>query len=226
LFWNIVKNGSIQEIYTDMKRPLNEQQTKLLCYNVLNALDYLHQNGIIHRDIKGANILLNERGEIKLGDFGTCGELFVNDKRKIRTSFEVIQNVAGLKTYDEKVDIWSLGITAIECSQCDPPLAQIEPFRALCIIPIAPSPSLSDNFTWSPLFKDFVSSCLNKEPHLRPSTSTLLKHPFFDDVDQDAFLDILKVVDVFDDWTWEEEFSEEKEKTKKIKLRRDGSTRH
>jgi len=70
-----------------MKRPLNEQQTKLLCYNVLNALDYLHQNGIIHRDIKGANILLNERGEIKLGDFGTCGELFVNDKRKIRTSF-------------------------------------------------------------------------------------------------------------------------------------------
>jgi len=210
------KNGSIQEIYSDMRKPLSEEQTIYLCYQVLKALQYLHENGIVHRDIKGANILLEEDGNVKIIDFGTSGDLFFGEEKEKRNrlSFvgtpywmapEIIQNLTGLQPYDEKVDIWSLGITAIECCQCDPPLAILEPVRALCVIPIAPSPTLSEG-QWTGLFIEFIGRCLDKDPEKRDSAALLLEHPIFDNIKNNAgvFLEILNVLDDFDGWSWEE----------------------
>jgi len=123
---------------------------------------------------------------------------------------EVIQNAIGLKPYDEKVDIWSLGITAIECSQCDPPLANLDPLTAMYIIPSTTSPMLSDVLEWSDNFKNFVNLCLAKEPKERPSVNELLNHNLFQKINSNAFEEIAGCVDTWDDWSWDENKSFEK----------------
>jgi len=205
--------GALNEIYTDMKEPFTEDQIVFMCHEVLQALNYLHEKGIIHRDIKGSNILLTRDGTIKLSDLGSCGEFSHKGDRNMRISFigtpywmapEVIQNAIGLKPYDEKIDIWSLGITAIECSQCDPPLAHLDPLTAMYIIPVYPSPTLSDLLIWSPQFINFIESCLSKEPKDRPTVQQLLKHEIFNNINPNSFEEITGCVDTWDDWSWEE----------------------
>jgi len=117
---------------------------------------------------------------------------------------EVIQNVKGLRPYNELVDIWSLGITCIECAQCDPPLAHLDPFEAMCVIPIAPPPSLSEKeMHWSNNFKDFVKQSLTKDPNDRPSAADLLKHPLFNNLNTEPFIELI-TEDIWDGWSWEE----------------------
>eukprot|EP01132_Coremiostelium_polycephalum_P003594 gene3594-4476_t len=176
--------GSITEIYQELSVPLTESQIAYVCRETLKGLEYLHNNCVIHRDLKGANILLTDGGEVKLADFGVSGLL---DKQSKRNTFigtpywmapEVIENRSNPVPYDTKADIWSLGITLIEMAEAEPPLSEIHPMKVLFQIPYRDPPKLKNQENYSKDFINFISSCLHKDPNQRKTASELLKHPF------------------------------------------------
>ena len=171
--------GSASEIVKDLG-PFDEDCAAFILKELLKALEYLHQERKIHRDVKAGNILVSSDASIKLADFGVTGQLTETmDKRKTRvgTPFWMAPEVITESSYDGCADIWSTGITAIELVTGTPPYAnKVHPMQVIFLIPKNPPPVLEGSF--SAEFKDFVSQCLKKEASQRPTATQLLEHPF------------------------------------------------
>ncbi|XP_061651616.1 TRAF2 and NCK interacting kinase a isoform X16 [Phyllopteryx taeniolatus] len=182
--------GSVTDLIKNTKgNSLKEEWTAYICREILRGLTHLHQHKVIHRDIKGQNVLLTENAEVKLVDFGVSAQLDRTVGRRntfIGTPYWMAPEVIACDenpdaTYDFKSDLWSLGITAIEMAEGAPPLCDMHPMRALFLIPRNPAPRLKSK-KWSKKFQLFIESCLVKSHGQRPSTEQLLKHPFIRDL--------------------------------------------
>ncbi|XP_064622128.1 mitogen-activated protein kinase kinase kinase kinase 5-like isoform X3 [Lineus longissimus] len=177
--------GSMQDIY-HLTGPLQELQIAFVCRETLKGLAYLHSKGKMHRDIKGANILLTEDGGVKLADFGVSAQITATMcKRKsfIGTPYWMAPEVAAVERkggYNQQCDIWAVGITAIEFAELQPPMFDLHPMRALFLMSKSgfKPPQLKDKNRWSTNFQAFVKVALTKNPKKRPTADRLTEHPF------------------------------------------------
>ncbi|XP_070335055.1 misshapen-like kinase 1 isoform X11 [Odocoileus virginianus] len=181
--------GSVTDLVKNTKgNALKEDCIAYICREILRGLAHLHAHKVIHRDIKGQNVLLTENAEVKLVDFGVSAQLDRTVGRRntfIGTPYWMAPEVIACDenpdaTYDYRSDIWSLGITAIEMAEGAPPLCDMHPMRALFLIPRNPPPRLKSK-KWSKKFIDFIDTCLIKAYLSRPPTEQLLKFPFIRD---------------------------------------------
>ncbi|NXH66506.1 M4K5 kinase, partial [Hydrobates tethys] len=177
--------GSLQDIY-HVTGPLSELQIAYVCRETLQGLAYLHMKGKMHRDIKGANILLTDYGDVKLADFGVAAKITATiAKRKsfIGTPYWMAPEVAAVEKnggYNQLCDIWAVGITAIELAELQPPMFDLHPMRALFLMSKSnfQPPKLKEKAKWSPTFHNFVKISLTKNPKKRPTADRLLSHSF------------------------------------------------
>ncbi|XP_057705571.1 misshapen-like kinase 1 isoform X3 [Corythoichthys intestinalis] len=182
--------GSVTDLVKKTKgNCLKEDWIAYICREVLRGLSHLHSHHVIHRDIKGQNVLLTENAEVKLVDFGVSAQLDKTIGRRntfIGTPYWMAPEVIACDenpeaTYDYRSDLWSLGITALEMAEGAPPLCDMHPMRALFLIPRNPPPRLKSK-KWSKRFLSFIDTCLVKNHLHRPTTDVLLRHAFIRDL--------------------------------------------
>uniref|UniRef100_H2XVF8 non-specific serine/threonine protein kinase n=1 Tax=Ciona intestinalis TaxID=7719 RepID=H2XVF8_CIOIN len=174
-----MEGGALTDIVTRTR--LNEQQIATVCVSVLNALAYLHAQGVIHRDIKSDSILLTKDLTVKLSDFGFCAQISSDvPKRKslVGTPYWMAPEVVSRTPYGPEVDIWSLGIMVMEMVDKEPPYFDEAPLQAMRKIRDMPPPKLKNAHKASPLLKGFLDQVLVRDPSTRSTALELLQHPF------------------------------------------------
>ncbi|XP_055705542.1 myosin-IIIb-like isoform X4 [Phlebotomus papatasi] len=181
--------GSVTDLVQGLRSrgaKLTDQQIAFILRETVKALIFLHENHCMHRDVKGHNILLTEDARVKLVDFGVSSHLAATMARRntsVGTPYWMAPEVIACEqqldqSYDARCDVWSIGITAIELAEGDPPLCDLHPMRALFQIPRNPPPKLSRPEQYSPMLVDFIAECLVKDLEQRPFSRQLLAHPF------------------------------------------------
>ncbi|XP_005089065.1 STE20-like serine/threonine-protein kinase [Aplysia californica] len=221
MFIEYCGGGALDSIMVDLEKPMSEPQIRYVAHEMCVALAYLHQQKVIHRDIKAGNVLLTMEGDVKLADFGVSAKNTKTTQRRdtfIGTPYWMAPEVIMCETlkdepYDYKADIWSLGITLIEFAQIEPPNKEMHPMRVLIKIQKADPPGFDKPSKWSKSFKDFVQKCLVKSPEQRPTALDLLEHPFIKDYkNKKGIMDLIseakaEVVEVVEDLTEEEDIA-------------------
>ncbi|XP_076823425.1 mitogen-activated protein kinase kinase kinase kinase 5-like isoform X6 [Clavelina lepadiformis] len=177
--------GSMQDIY-HVTGPLDEKLIAYVCRETLKGLAYLHSKQKMHRDIKGANILLTDEGHVKLADFGVSAQItqtIAKRKSFIGTPYWMAPEVAAVERkggYNQQCDVWAVGITAIEFAELQPPMFDLHPMRALFLMSKSSflPPKLKDKQKWTQDFHSFLKAALTKNPKKRPSSEKMLQHSF------------------------------------------------
>jgi serine/threonine protein kinase len=173
--------GSVDAAFNATKRPLKESQIAFIMREVLHGLQYMHAQKKIHRDIKAGNVLIADNGAVRLADFGVSAQLLNTMSRRntfVGTLYWMAPEAILEKEYDERADVWSLGITALEMAELAPPHMDHHQGRVIFIIPKEPPPQLQERDVWSPRFQNFLARCLVKDPAHRPTAAQLLSDPF------------------------------------------------
>eukprot|EP01133_Synstelium_polycarpum_P004281 gene4281-4998_t len=173
--------GSVKDMMKTCCDTLDEEQIAAVAADVLSGLGYLHSKGIVHLDVKAANILLTEDGQVKMADFGVSQQLqtpYGQSSVLIGSPLYMAPELILKAPFNYKADIWSLGITLIELAEGRPPGRGLKSMNQLVEIPNMPPPKLSNPKDWSPMFNEFIAKCLVKEPEQRSSVGELLSHPF------------------------------------------------
>jgi len=181
IFMDYCALGSLRDALELAGRSLKEKEIATVCASALEGLDYLHKNNIIHRDMKAANLLMDDSGGVKLGDFGVSQQLLSTISKSgtiVGTPHWMAPEVIKQTPYNSTADVWSLGITAIELADGFPPYHDVHPVRAMFLVQKKNPPTLADPKKWSKEFNSFIQACLNKEPDERPTAAELMKHPF------------------------------------------------
>ncbi|CAF2375092.1 unnamed protein product [Rotaria sp. Silwood2] len=196
LVMELCTSGSVTDLAKSMLKANERLDESIIAYIIretLKALYHLHSNNVVHRDVKGHNILITGDGHIKLIDFGVSAYLNPTNGRRntsVGTPFFMAPEVIACErqmdcNYDTRADVWSTGITAIEIAEGEPPLAEMHPMRALVSIPRNPPPCLRQPESWSNEFNDFIRQCLIKDFEARPTVAYMLNHPFLTQIPTD-----------------------------------------
>lgn len=192
----LISLGSVAELAEAYKKKEERMPETMIAYilkNIITAVQHLHQAHVIYRDVKGMNVLITKDGNIKLVDFGQCAHVdSTMGKRNtaVGTPYWMAPEVVECEQkqdvdYDNRCDVWALGITAIELADGNPPNADVHPVRALFQIVRNPPPTLKRASDWSQEFCDFISECLVKTPDHRPVMLEIMEHPFITSVPED-----------------------------------------
>ena len=188
-----MSGGSLKELI-DTVGPLPEEAIATVMKALCKGLNYVHKENKLHRDIKAANILLTGGGEVKLADFGVAGQMTTTVRQRntfVGSPLWMAPEVIRGSLYNEKADIWSLAITALELANGVPPYATEHPYHALFLIPKNDPPRVEGSH-FSKSFKDFVACCLRKNPAERESAEHLLQHPFLRKARTSSIRELLK----------------------------------